>query len=256
MIVMGPITILQMGYREFTTRWNELARFILVFMGVIMVEGIVLDLFKIDATIGSNILLAILSVIIFRKLMGAAPNGTPYFAYFGNSLLIGLVCGVLLIPLIIVFVIMILGMFAEGFNWVQPWVLLVLALALPVSLGYFYLFVRLLYCLPGVAMGRRPYGFLEGWRDSKGVAASLVFASILASIIFGVVGMVIIVIFGIIVGFLAVAGGGSLFWVELIGTNLLAGILAGGWLMFLTVMQGTVYREHTHGPQQAVVDVF
>ena len=36
---MGPITILQMGYREFTTRWNELARFILVFMGVIMVEG-------------------------------------------------------------------------------------------------------------------------------------------------------------------------------------------------------------------------
>jgi hypothetical protein len=54
---MGPINILQMGYREFTTRWSDIRLSVFLLIAAIMVEGIALDLFGIDAQIASNILL-------------------------------------------------------------------------------------------------------------------------------------------------------------------------------------------------------
>lgn len=253
---MGPINILQMGYREFTTRWSDIRLSVFLLIAAIMVEGIALDLFGIDAQIASNILLLFLSIRIFRTLMGEDPNSAPFFPYVGNSMLIGLLCGLLVIPLVIAVVIIGFGIWADGFETLGFWMLALIVLAIPVALGYFYLFTRLFYCLPGVAIRRRPYGFFQGWGDSKGVAFPLVFASLLVTIIFAVVGVIALFIFGILISIAYEAAGSVASGIELVVMNLLVAILVGGWLLFLTVMQGTVYREHTHNPKSEVVDIF
>jgi len=88
------------------------------------------------------------------------------------------------------------------------------------------------------------------------VAFPLVFASLLVTIIFAVVGVIGLFIFGILISIAYEAAGSVASGIELVFMNLLVAILVGGWLFFLTVMQGTVYREHTHNPKSEVVDVF
>ena len=126
---MGPINILQMGYREFTTRWSDIRLSVFLLIAAIMVEGIALDLFGIDAQIASNILLLFLSIRIFRTLMGEDPNSAPFFPYVGNSMLIGLLCGLLVIPLVIAVVIIGFGIWADGFETLGFWMLALIVLA-------------------------------------------------------------------------------------------------------------------------------
>ena len=80
-----------------------------------------------------------------------------------------------------------------------------------------YVGARFFFCMPGVALSRKPYGFIEGWRDSAGVALPIVFACwtvILAvSVVLGILGFVlsfihdwlVLVAFSLIEGVLGVA---------------------------------------------------
>lgn len=80
-----------------------------------------------------------------------------------------------------------------------------------------YIGARLFFCMPGVAVGRKPYGFIEGWRDSAAIVFPLVFASwtviLIVSVVFGTVGYLLsfvhdwlgLVAFSLIEGVLGVA---------------------------------------------------
>ena len=152
---------------------------LLLVIGVSVIEGILFNLIGIDASIASSILLLILTVHIYRKLLGLEIKGAPYFPFFGNYLLASLMCLLLALPLLLVPGIMVVAAFGFGFGFVANVMGIAIAaiIAIPLLVLSPYFFSRLYYCMPGVAIGRKPYGFREGWRDSAGVAIPLTFPS-------------------------------------------------------------------------------
>ena len=88
---------------------------LLLVVGVSVIEGILLDLIGIDASVGSSILLLIFTIHIYRKLLGLEIKGAPYFPYFGNYLLASLMCLLLALPLFLVPGILAISAFGFGF---------------------------------------------------------------------------------------------------------------------------------------------
>lgn len=160
-----------------------------------------------------------IALIVARTVLLGQDNaisGAPAFPYFGNALLNMLLLGLVALP----FLATAAGLFHYAFGatnviWEGThqamtddwWAALpydsadsgLLAGAAGVSvIALFvvsYVGARFFFCMPGVALSRKPYGFLEGWRDSAGVALPIVFACwtvILAvSVVLGILGFVL-----------------------------------------------------------------
>lgn len=255
---MGPGTIIQMGYKEFSAKRRMLLPLLLLVIGVSVIEGILLDLIGIDASVGSSILLLILTIHIYRKLLGLEIKGAPYFPYFGNYLLASLMCLLLALPLFLVPGILAVSAFGFGFSFVANVMVLAFAaiIVIPLLVLSPYFFTRLYYCLPGVAIGRKPYGFREGWRDSAGVAIPLTFAFLIVALVFVLIAGISFAILYFVMDAVTAATGPAGAIVSMVANNLLAGTVFNFSSIFLTVMQGAVYREHTYRVSSEAVEVF
>ena len=141
-----------------------------------------------------------IALIVARTVLLGQDNalsGAPVFPYFGNALLNMLLLGLVALP----FLATAAGLFHYAFGATDAiwegthqamtddwWAalpydnadsgLLVAAagVVLLAMVVVSYVGARFFFCMPGVALGRKPYGFVEGWRDSAAVALSLVFA--------------------------------------------------------------------------------
>ena len=182
-----------------------------------------------------------IALIVARTVLLGQDNaisGAPVFPYFGNALLNMLLLGLVALP----FLGTAAGLFHYAFGATDAiwegtyqamtddwWAalpydnadsgLLVAAagVVLLAMVVVSYVGARFFFCMPGVALGRKPYGFVEGWRNSAAVALSLVFACwtvILAvSVVLGILGFVLsfihdwlgLVAFSLIEGVLGVA---------------------------------------------------
>lgn len=253
---MGPGTIIQMGYREFVARRAALMPSLLLVIAVTVVEGLLFDFMEYNATVAPTILLLILSVQIYRRILGQDVKGAPYFPYFGNWLVIVAVCVMLAIPLLLAPTLIAIGAFRVSLDAGIISILIMAILMIPLVVLYVYLFTRLYYCLPGVAVRRKPYGFLEGWRDSAGIAIPLALSFIILALAFLVISFVSGAILGLVVGAIMIAAGPAGYVLFLVLNNLLAGVLFGLSSIFMIVLQGTVYREHTYRVNSDAVEVF
>ena len=167
-----------------------------------------------------------------------AQSGAPVLPYLGNTLLNMLLLGFVALP----FMVTAAGLFHYAFGATDAiwkgthqamtddwWTalpydsadsgLLVAAAGVGVlaMVVISYVGARFFFCMPGVALGRKPYGFAEGWRDSAAVALSIVLACwtvILAvSVVLGTLGYFLsfvhdwigLVAFSLIEGVLGVA---------------------------------------------------
>ena len=168
----------------------------------------------IKALVGIYIALIVARTILLGQ--DQAQSDAPVLPYFGNSLLIGLLVVLAALP----FAMTTFGLFHFAFgandaiwSWIHepmsdewwtalPWDVadrgLLAASALVGVISVFvlsYVGARWGYCMPGVAVGRKPYGFLEGWRDSAGVVFPLVFAAwtviLIVSVVLGTVGFLL-----------------------------------------------------------------
>ena len=148
-----------------------------------------------------------------------AQSGAPVFPYFGNALLIILLHSLVFLP----FMAAAAGLLHYAFGATDAiwegthqamtddwWAalpydsadrgLLVAAAGVGVlaMVVISYVGARFFFCMPGVALGRKPYGFVEGWRDSAAVALSIVFACwtvILAvSVVLGTLGYLLSIV--------------------------------------------------------------
>lgn len=231
---------------------------LLLVIGVSVIEGILFNLIGIDASIVSSILLLILTVHIYRKLLGLEIKGAPYFPFFGNYLLASLMCLLLALPLLLVPGIMVVAAFGLGFGFVANVMGIAIAaiIAIPLLVLSPYFFTRLYYCMPGVAIGRKPYGFREGWRDSAGVAIPLTFAFLIVMLVFALIAGLTFAILYFVMDAVTAATGTAGAIVSMVANKLLAGTVFNFISIFLVVMQGAVYREHTYRVSSEAIEVF
>ena len=229
---------------------------LLLVIGVSVIEGILFNLIGIDASIVSSILLLILTVHIYRKLLGLEIKGAPYFPFFGNWLLVNLMCMLLALPLFLVPGILVVAAFGFGFVANVMGLAIAAIIAIPLLVLSPYFFTRLYYCMPGVAIGRKPYGFREGWRDSAGVAIPLTFAFLIVALVFVLIAGLSFAILYLVMDAVTSATGPAGAIVSMVANNLLAGTVFNFISIFLTVMQGAVYREHTYRVSSEAVEVF
>lgn len=147
---------------------------------------------------------------------------------------------------------------AFGFGFVANVMGLAIAaiIAIPLLVLSPYFFTRLYYCMPGVAIGRKPYGFREGWRDSAGVAIPLTFAFLIVALVFVLIAGLSFAILYLVMDAVTSATGPAGAIVSMVANNLLAGTVFNFISIFLTVMQGAVYREHTYRVSSEAVEVF
>lgn len=190
----------------------------------------------IQSLVGIYIALIVARTVLLGQ--DKAQSGAPVFPYFGNALLIMLLLSLVFLP----FMVTAAGLFHYAFGATDAiwegthqamtddwWAalpydnadsgLLVVAAGVGVlaMVVISYVGARFFFCMPGVALGRKPYGFVEGWRDSAAVALSIVFACwtvILAvSVVLGTLGFLLsfihdwlgLVAFSLIEGVLGVA---------------------------------------------------
>lgn len=229
---------------------------LLLVIGVSVIEGILFNLIGIDASIVSSILLLILTIHIYRKLLGLEIKGAPYFPFFGNWLLVNLMCMLLALPLFLVPGILVVAAFGFGFVANVMGLAIAAIIAIPLLVLSPYFFTRLYYCMPGVAIGRKPYGFREGWRDSAGVAIPLTFAFLIVALVFVLIAGLSFAILYLVMDAVTSATGPAGAIVSMVANNLLAGTVFNFISIFLTVMQGAVYREHTYRVSSEAVEVF
>ena len=182
-----------------------------------------------------------------------AQSGAPILPYFGNSILNILLFSLVALP----FLATAAGLFHYAFGatnaiWegmYQPmtddwWATLpydsadsgfLAAAAGVVVLAIFvlsYIGARLFFCMPGVAVGRKPYGFIEGWRDSAGVVFPLVFAVwtviLIVSVVLGIVGYVLSFVHD---------------WLDLAAISLAEGVLS----VAIPVVFSATWKRHIGG---------
>ena len=246
---MGPFSMLQRASRELGTQRKVLLPMFLFLVAVTTVEGVLTDISDFDSTIGSTIALLFLSVIVFRRMLGATDQAPPFFPYLGNSLLVGLILILTALPVIIGGGVLLYPVILNANSGLGV-IVVVMSLAVPVLLVYMYLYARLYYCLPGVAIRRKPYGFIEGWRDSRGVAVSLVVATLIVTILVAVMGFVALSIYTLLA--VTVLDGMA----EVVASNVLIALFVSIWLVGLVMIQGVVYRDHTHRSIEETAEVF
>jgi len=194
------------------------------------------------------------ALIVGRTVLVGQENalsGAPALPYFGNALLISLLVILVFLP----FLGTAAGMFHYAFGgtnaiwegihepmsdewWAAlPWdtadrgLLAGSALVCVITVcGISYISARWGYCMPGVAVGREPYGFLEGWRDSTGVVFSLIFAAwtviLIVSVVLGTIGFLLTFVHE---------------WLGLLAFSLIEGVLG----VALPIVVAVTWQSHT-----------